>query len=157
VNAQELADRAALEDLTSRLSYAQDDRDYAAFRALFTDVILLEMFGVPLSEVSADDLTAKAEAGLGQWAFTQHWAANVLVELDGDRATVRSNGTTFIHAPTEPGVADYCITREYINLGSVRTDEGWLIDRVTIVRDAPAQGYYGLYTAAHQGQGAKVS
>jgi hypothetical protein len=154
VNAEELADRAALKDLTSRLSYAQDDRDYAAFRALFTDVVLLEMFGVPLSEVSADDLTAKAEATLGQWAFTQHWAANVLVELDGDRATVRSNGTTFVHAPTEPGVADYCMTREYVNLGCVRTDEGWLIDRVTIVRDVPAQGYYGLYTAAHQEQGA---
>jgi len=87
VNLQELSDRAALEDLTSRLSYAQDDRDYAAFRALFTDVVLLEMFGVPQSEVSADDLTAKAASTLNQWAFTQHWAANVLVELDGERAT----------------------------------------------------------------------
>jgi hypothetical protein len=154
VNLQELSDRAALEDLTSRLSYAQDDRDFAAFRALFTDVILLEMFGVPLSEVTADDLTAKAASTIPKWTFTQHWATNVLVELDGDRATVRSNGTTYVHAPTEPGVADYCVTREYINLGCVRTDEGWLIDRVTIVRDAPAQGYYGLYTAAHQGQGA---
>jgi hypothetical protein len=154
VNLEECSDRAALEDLTSRLSYAQDDRDYAALRALFTDVVFLEMFGVPLSEVSADDLTAKAEATLGQWAFTQHWAANVLVELDGDRATVRSNGTTFVHVPTEPGVLDYTITREYINLGCVRTDKGWLIDRVKIVRDAPAEGYYGLYTAAHQRQGA---
>jgi len=150
VNLQELSDRAALEDLTSRLSYAQDDRDFAAFRALFTDVILLEMFGVPLSEVGADDLTAKAAATIPKWAFTQHWATNVLVELDGDRATVRSNGTTFVHAPTEPGVPDYCITREYINLGCVRTDKGWLIDRVAIVRDAPAQGNYGLYTAAHE-------
>jgi SnoaL-like domain len=154
VNLQELSDRAALEDLTSRLSYAQDDRDFAAFRALFTDVILLEMFGVPQSEVTADDLTAKAASTIPKWTFTQHWATNVLVEFDGDRATVRSNGTTYVHAPTEPGVADYCLTREYVNLGCVRTDEGWLIDRVTIVRDAPAQGYYGLYTAAHQGQGA---
>lgn len=154
MNLQELSDRAAVEDLVSRLAYAQDDRDYSAFRALFTDVVLLEMFGVPLSEVAADDLTAKAASTLGKWAYTQHWATNVLVEFDGDRATVRSNGTTYVHAPTEPGVADYCITREYVNLGCVRTDEGWLIDRVTIVRDAPAQGYYGLYTAAHQAQGA---
>jgi hypothetical protein len=149
VNVQELSDRAALEDLTTRLSYAQDDRDFAAFRALFTDVVLLEMFGVPLSKVSADDLTAKAEATLGQWAFTQHWAANVLVELDGGRATVRSNGTTFVHAPTEPGVPDYCITREHIYLGCVRTDEAWLIDRVKIVRDGPAEGNWDVYTAAH--------
>lgn len=150
MNLQELNDRAALEDLTSRLSYTQDDRDFATFRRLFTDVILLEMFGVPQSEVAADDLTAKAASTIPNWTFTQHWATNVLVELDGDRATVRSNGTTYVHAPTEPGVPDYCITREYINLGCVRTDEGWLIDRVTIVRNAPAEGNYGLYTAAHQ-------
>ena len=154
MNLQELSDRAALEDLASRLSYTQDDRDFAAFRALFTDVVLLEMFGVPQSEVRADDLTAKAAAGIPKWTFSQHWATNGLVELDGDRATVRSNGTTFVHAPTEPGVADYCITRECIYLGCVRTGEDWLIDRVTIVRDAPAQGNWAVYTAAHQAQGA---
>ena len=150
MNLQELSDRAAVEDLASRLAYAQDDRDFGALRALFTDVILLEMFGVPLSEVAADDLTAKAAATIPKWAFTQHWAANVLVEFDGDRAAVRSNGTTYVHSPAEPGVADYCVTREYINLGCVRTDKGWLIDRVTIVRDAPAEGNWGVYTAAHQ-------
>jgi 3-phenylpropionate/cinnamic acid dioxygenase small subunit len=150
VNAQELSDRAALEDLVARLAYAQDDRDYSAFGALFTDVVLLDMFGVPSSEVAADDLTAKAASTLGAWAYTQHSTCNVLVELGGDRAAVRANGTTYLHAPTEPGVADYCLTREYLNLGCVRTDDGWLIDRVTIVRDAPAQGYYGLYTAAHR-------
>jgi 3-phenylpropionate/cinnamic acid dioxygenase small subunit len=150
VNLQELSDRAAVEDLVTRLSYAQDDRDFSALRALFTDVLLLDMFGVPLSEVTADDLTAKAAATIPHWAFTQHSATNVLVELDGDRAKVRSNGTTYVHSPTEPGVVDYCVTREYINLGCVRTDKSWLIDRVTIVRDAPAQGNWGVYTAAHQ-------
>lgn len=149
MNVQELSDRAALEDLTTRLSYAQDERDFGAFRALFTDVVLLEMFGVPQSEVRADDLTAKAAAGIPKWTFSQHWATNVLVELDGDRATVRSNGTTFVHKPMEPGVPDYCITREYIYLGCVRADEAWLIDRVKIVRDGPAEGNWDVYTAAH--------
>lgn len=151
MNLGELSDRAALEDLTMRLSYAQDDRDFAAFRALFTDVVLLEMFGVPQSEVSADDLTAKAAAGISRWTFSQHWATNVLVELDGDRATVRSNGTTFVHAPTEPGAPDYCITREYIYLGCVRREDAWLIDSVRIVRDGPAEGNWAVYTAAHGG------
>jgi hypothetical protein len=36
VNLQELSDRAAVEDLVTRLSYAQDDRDFSALRALFT-------------------------------------------------------------------------------------------------------------------------
>lgn len=150
MNLQELSDRAAVEDLVTRLSYAQDDRDFSALRALFTDVLLLDMYGVPLSEVRADDLTAKAAATIPKWAFTQHWATNVLVELDGDRATVRSNGTTYVHAPRESGATDYCITREYINLGCVRTDKGWLIDRVTIIRDAPAEGDWDVYAAAHR-------
>lgn len=145
-----LSDRAELTDLVAKLAYAQDDRDYEAFRALFADVVLLDMFGVPSSEVAADDLTAKAASTLGRWAYTQHSAANVLVELDGDRAAVRANSTTYVHAPTEPGVADHCVTREYLNLGCVRADGGWLIDQVTIVRKAPAQGYYGLYTQAHE-------
>lgn len=148
---QALADRAALIDQVSRLAYAEDDKDYDAFRALFADTVYVDMrtlHGGEAQEISADELTERARHALDGFEYTQHSAANVLVTLDGDRAHVRANVTAYHHVPTEPGVADYCTVRVYWNLGFARTDGGWLIDRAVIVRDGPVEGYFGVYRIA---------
>jgi hypothetical protein len=148
---QALVDRATLIDLVSRLAYAEDDRDYDGFRALFADTVYVDMrtlHGGEAEEISADELTERARRALDGFDYTQHSAANVLVTLDGDRADVRANVTAFHHVPTEPGIDDYCTVRVYWNFGCVRAGEGWLIDRVHIVRDGPIQGYFGVYRLA---------
>lgn len=146
-----LLDRAALHDQVSRLAYAEDDKDYDAFRALFADTVYVDMrtlHGGEAQEISADELTERARRALDGFEYTQHSAANVLVTLDGDCAQVRANVTAYHHVPTEPGVDDYCTVRVYWNLGFVRTSAGWLIDRVVVVRDGPIQGYFGVYRIA---------
>jgi 3-phenylpropionate/cinnamic acid dioxygenase small subunit len=147
-----LLDRAALHDQVSRLAYAEDDKDYDAFRALFADTVYVDMrtlHGGEAQEISADELTERARRALDGFEYTQHSAANVLVTLDGDRAQVRANVTAYHHVPTEPGVDDYCTVRVYWNLGFVRTSgSSWLIDRVVVVRDGPIQGYFGVYRIA---------
>jgi 3-phenylpropionate/cinnamic acid dioxygenase small subunit len=146
-----LLDRATLIDQVSRLAYAEDDKDYDAFRALFADTVYVDMrtlHGGEAQEITADELTERARQALDGFVYTQHSAANVLVTLDGDRAHVRANVTAYHHLPTEPGIDDFCTVRVYWNLGFVRTSGSWLIDRVHIVRDGPIQGYYGVYRLA---------
>jgi 3-phenylpropionate/cinnamic acid dioxygenase small subunit len=148
---QALADRAALIDQVSRLAYAEDDKDYDGFRALFADRVYVDMrtlHGGEAEEISADELTDRARRALGGFTYTQHSATNVLVTLDGDRAQVRANVTAYHHVPTEPGIDDYCLVRVYWNLGFVRNHGQWLIDRVVVVRDGPVQGYFGVYRIA---------
>jgi 3-phenylpropionate/cinnamic acid dioxygenase small subunit len=154
-----LLDRAALIDQVSRLAYAEDDKDYDAFRALFADTVYVDMrtlHGGEAQEISADELTERARQALDGFDYTQHSAANVLVTLDGDRAHVRANVTAYHHLPTEPGVDDFCTVRVYWNLGFVRTSGSWLIDRVHIVRDGPIQGYYGVYRLAAERAAARA-
>jgi 3-phenylpropionate/cinnamic acid dioxygenase small subunit len=148
---QALTDRAALIDLVAQLAYAEDDKDYDGFRALFADKVYVDMrtlHGGEAEEITADELTERARRALDGFDYTQHSAANVLVTLDGDRAQVRANVTAYHHLPTEPGIDDYCIVRVYWNLGCARAGERWLIDRVHVVRDGPVQGYFGVYRLA---------
>lgn len=148
---QALSDRAALIDLVARVAYAEDDKDYNAFRALFADSVHVDMrtlHGGEAQEISADELKERARRALDGFDFTQHSAANVLVTLDGDRAQVRANVTAYHYLASEPGAVDYCTVRVYWNFGCVRAGDGWLIDRVHIVRDGPIQGDYDVYRRA---------
>jgi 3-phenylpropionate/cinnamic acid dioxygenase small subunit len=148
---QALSDRAELHDLVARLAYAEDDKDYDAFRAIFADTVYVDMrtlHGGEAQEITADELTERDRRALDGFAYTQHSAANVLVTLDGDRAHVRANVTAYHHVPTEQGIDDYCTVRVYWNLGCVRADGRWLIDRVHVVRDGPVEGYFGVYRIA---------
>jgi SnoaL-like protein len=148
---QALLDRAELAGLVPRLAYAEDDRDYDAFRALFAESVLVDMsslFGEPAYEIGADDLTQRARSVLGGFEYTQHHTSNVVVELDGDRATVRATVNAYHYLPTEPGVEDFCLARVNWHFGCVRTDDGWLIDRVEVVRSGPIDGDFGVYRIA---------
>ncbi len=148
---QALVDRATLTDLAYKLAYAEDDRDYESFRALYADKVYVDLsahIGGEPAEVTADQLTERARQVLGSFTYTQHSVANVLVAIDGDRAVVRANVSAYHHLPMDPGVDDYCLVRNRWTLGFVRSEERWLIDRVVVVRDGPVQGHADLYQIA---------
>ena len=56
---QALSDRAALIDLVARLAYAEDDKDYDGFRALFADKVHVDMRTLHGGE--AQEITALAQ------------------------------------------------------------------------------------------------
>ena len=148
---QALIDRATLTDLAYKLAYAEDDKDFEGFRALYADKVHVDLsahVGGEPAEVTADQLTDRARQVLGGFTYTQHSVANVLVTVDGDRALVRANVSAYHHLPMDTGVDDYCLVRNRWNLGFVRSAGRWLIDRVVVVRDGPVQGHADLYQVA---------
>lgn len=142
-----LRDRAAVAGLVPRLAYAEDDRDYDAFRALFAETVRVDMsslFGEPAYEIGPDELTQRARTVLGAFEYTQHHTSNVVVDLDGDRATVRVTVNAYHGVSAE----ESCLVRVNWRFGCVRTDGEWLIDSVEIVRTGPIDGDFLAYKAA---------
>ena len=87
---QEISDRLEIQDLLTRYSYAVDDRDWDAYRRVFTAdaVIDYTAFGGPRGGV--EDMVAYLPKALTRILSGQHVITNTLIELDGDSARVRT-------------------------------------------------------------------
>jgi hypothetical protein len=134
------ADRAAVVELLHRYAIALDSRDWAAFRRLFTDDVVVEfMGGNGKNLVSWSDLETMAtyfeSSRAGKAGGGQHVISNEVVELDGDRARAIAYGTNRVAVPRdvdndEEGHDE--LSGSIYEDDFVRTREGWRISRHTI-------------------------
>lgn len=117
---QELADRAEIADLVSRLGLWLDEQRFDGARSILTEDITVETPGG-----SARGLERVAEqARRNHEVPTQHFIANVLVDLDGDRATVGANlMVRFVPSPT---------LGERYRFEAVRTPDGWRLSSIQV-------------------------
>jgi hypothetical protein len=137
-----LVDRAAITEMVSRLGRWLDEHGYTdpeASAALLMPDIVLETPGGKATGL--DDVLAQARKRHDDFR-TQHVHTNVLVELDGDRATAEANLiVTFVPAGGDPGSYHQVGTR--YSFAFVRTGGGWrfasIRDRL-IWRSAPPGG-----------------
>ncbi|HEY9476323.1 MAG TPA: nuclear transport factor 2 family protein [Mycobacteriales bacterium] len=126
---RELADRAEINDLVSHLGRWLDEKRFDDTRSVFTEDAIGEFPSGPIRGVEA--LTDQARRHHADFERTQHITTNTLVDLAGDRATVRANLiATFVrHADTpepEPTVG------ERYRFEAVRTEQGWRFCRVEV-------------------------
>jgi ketosteroid isomerase-like protein len=87
---QEISDRLEIQDLLARYSLAVDRRELDRLDALFTEDAVVDYteFGGPRGDLA----TVKAFLAevLPRHAGHQHLVGSVVIDLDGDQATVRS-------------------------------------------------------------------
>lgn len=144
-----ISDRLAISDIVAGLAQAQDDKDWDRFRQLFADRVVLDAsshLGSPPVELTLDELTAKAQEVINGFPYTQHLTSNLLIEVDGDRASCRNHTLAYHYFPTD-GV-DFCLMRGAWQLSLCRAAGGWLIDEWAVVRTIPLEGDAGLYELA---------
>jgi hypothetical protein len=144
-----LSDRLEISDIVASLAHAQDDKDWDRFRGLFADRVLLDAsshLGSEPVELTADELTELAQGVIDGFPFTQHLTSNLLIEVDGDRATSRNHTSAYHYFPTD-GV-DYCLMRGAWKLSLRRESGRWVIDQWTVVRAIPLEGNERLYELA---------
>ncbi|MEZ5274073.1 MAG: nuclear transport factor 2 family protein [Ilumatobacteraceae bacterium] len=129
-----LADRLAVEEVLYRFADGLDRRDWAQYRAVFTDEIDLDYSSYrPTSIGTSGRLTTgwRAAALFPGLDATQHTITNPIVELDGDRAShppyVRADHV-YVGAPG----GDIYTLGGYYDDGLVRTDGGWRIHRKSL-------------------------
>ena len=88
-NLQELVDRSELAELTSRHSLWIDERRYDEAEELFTDdVVVTSRRG---ESRGIDALVALVRKGHDDYVRTLHNKSNLVIDLDGDTATVRAH------------------------------------------------------------------
>ena len=145
----ELSDRLEIADIVAGLAHAQDDKDWARLRDLFADPVVLDAsshIGSDPVELTPDELADLARDKIGGFAFTQHLTSNLLVEVDGDRASTRNHTSAYHYLPND-GI-DYCLHRGAWKLSLRRESGKWLIDKWTVERLVPLEGNAELYELA---------
>ena len=123
-----LADRAELHDLLLHLGRAIDEHRFDDLN----DVLTQDATGTTRNGTGSgrDVLIAQIEAGNKDHARLLHRLSSVLIEIDGDHATVRAYITALTgHADSlVPASRRYGLAR----IKAVRTPEGWRIRELNV-------------------------
>lgn len=120
-------DRADLQDVLTRYCYAVDDRDWPAFRRLFTDDAELDYsaFGGPKGGVG--QLVDFLSGVLSGVAKSQHTISTTLLEGDGDRIAARTAAQVMMVSGHSPQAAHVSFTGLWYHDTLVKTATGWRI------------------------------
>ncbi|WP_205325957.1 nuclear transport factor 2 family protein [Glycomyces sp. YM15] len=123
---RELADRAALDDLVARHSVWIDEARWDQTDRLFTDDVVASSLRGEAHGIEA--LIALVDKGHDTIASTLHNKTGVIIDLDGDTATVRAHDIgVFIYddetAAIAAGIHHY---------RARRTEDGWRFDRLRV-------------------------
>jgi hypothetical protein len=125
---QWLVDRAEIEDLIKRLTFALDDRDWTAAASCFVTDTEIKVGGVPIR--GADAFIAAAATAVSDITNTQHAPMTILVELEGrDRAKVRTQ-LLGVHDVTPPDGLARILTGQRYHYRVVRQQGSWRISAI---------------------------
>ncbi|ETK36822.1 nuclear transport factor 2 family protein [Microbispora sp. ATCC PTA-5024] len=123
-----LADRAELYDLLLRLGRALDEHRFDDLSTVLTQ----DATGATRNGTGSgrDVLIAQIEAGNKDYARLLHRFSSVLIEVDGDTATIRASITALSgHADSlVPASRRYGLSR----IKAVRTSDGWRISELNV-------------------------
>ena len=125
---QTLADRAAVTDLPSRLTACLDDHRFEDLRAILTEGATGTTPGGAAEDREA--LIAMATRNHEEFGRLQHVLTNVLVDLEGDSASVRANVVGYFGYEAEPAPAR--VSNARYRMRAVRTEDGWRVSHLEI-------------------------
>lgn len=125
-------DRADVAQLIYRLYACMDEGRFGDLRSVFADEIAVRTPGGPAEGREA--VIAQAARNHSTEERVQHFAHNVLVEVDGDRAHVRADVVvTFSDAAAPEGrlaPEPRFTLGERFRYEAIRSPEGWRLSRV---------------------------
>jgi 3-phenylpropionate/cinnamic acid dioxygenase small subunit len=123
---QEISDRLEIEQLLVRYCYAIDQRDWDAYRAVYTrDAVIDDVSAGPGNSV--DDMVEFLSRALERVVLIQHAISTANIEIDGDSASAR----TICHCPVVldrgDGETQMFFQGLWYQDELVRTPDGWRI------------------------------
>jgi hypothetical protein len=132
---RELVDRHELAELVHRLGTALDDGRFEELRTIFVPDATARTPGGTAEGLDA--MIAQAARNHSPDEHIQHVISDVLIDLDGDRASLRAKlVVTFSDAAGSPGLHTWMGERYRFDAG--RTAQGW---RLTSVATSPVWAF----------------
>lgn len=121
-----LADHAELADLVARHSLWIDEGRYGETDRLFTDDIVVKSPRGEARGIGA--LIELVRSGHDTYVRTLHSKSNLIIEVDGETATVRAHDIAVfvIDDKTE------ALAAGFHRYGARRTEDGWRFDRLVV-------------------------
>jgi hypothetical protein len=121
-----LADRAALADLVARHSLWVDEGRYDETDRLFTEDVVVKSPRGEAGGIGA--LIELVRSSHDTYARTLHSKSNLIIEVDGETATVRAHDIAVfvIDDKTE------AIAAGFHRYGARRTEDGWRFDHLVV-------------------------
>jgi hypothetical protein len=130
VRATDLADRIELNELLSRLGLWLDEKRYGEFDAIFSEDVVGEFPGGVRFQ-GLEELAVHARRNLSVFDAIQHVITNLLIDLDGDSASLRANLiATHIHAGGS--LQDTFQVGCFYEFDAVRQADGWRFSSVVL-------------------------
>jgi hypothetical protein len=128
-----LLDRTQISETIIRYFNGLDARDWDAVRATLAGTIDLdfsELFGDPRTVHDSDDFVAFARNVLSGFRHTQHISPNHVITIEGERASATASMYAWHSVPAEGKGGDTYTLRGSYDVGLVRAEDGWRIDRL---------------------------
>ena len=124
---QQISDRLEIRDVLTRYCYAVDDRDWDAYRQLFTsDAVIDDTVTGGIRSGVEEHITYLRQA-LSKVLISQHAISTVLVKLNGDDATVRAHCACPIVLDTGEHDKHVMFQGLWYRESFIRTEGGWKI------------------------------
>ena len=126
-----LMDRQNITDLLTRYAAAVDNKDWEAYRKIFTSDATIDYSAVGGAAGNLDEVVAFLTESMALFSASQHMITNEQVAIDRDTATVRAmflNPMQFAAPEGETGA--FFTLGGWYNHELVRTADGWKSNRL---------------------------
>ena len=127
---QEISDRLEIQDLLTRYCYAVDDREWDAYRRVFTpDAVIDDTVTGGIKSGVEDHVTYLGRA-LSKILISQHAISTILVDVGGDEATARLHCSCPMVVNLRDGKTQVFFQGLWYRDKLTRTANGWRISEL---------------------------
>jgi ketosteroid isomerase-like protein len=122
---QEVSDRLEIQELLARYCYAVDDRDWNAYRSVFTlDAVIDDTVAGGL-RAGVEEHVVFMQSALSKVLISQHAISTTALEIDGDLATSRTHCSCPMVIDEGNGKRRVFFQGLWYRDRLVRTSDGW--------------------------------
>jgi hypothetical protein len=127
---QEISDRLEIEELLVRYCYAVDDRDWEAYRKVFTTDAVLDDTVTGGIRSDVDEHVAFMKKALSKILISQHAISTILLDIRGDHASARVHCSCPMVVDLGGGKRQVFFQGLWYRDRLARTQEGWRISEL---------------------------
>jgi ketosteroid isomerase-like protein len=127
---QEISDRIEIQELLVRYCYAVDDRDWDAYRNVFTHDAVLDDTVTGGVRSGVEEHIAYMGRALSKILISQHAISTILLDVQGDEGTARAHCSCPMVVDLGEGKRQIFFQGLWYRNRVVRTPDGWRISEL---------------------------